>query len=245
MSDFNIIELGQSKEIPAKMVIYGVPKIGKSRFCSNAPDPFYINIEGGLDYLDKKVKATPKLNTYDEVIGWLKHIYDNDAFKCETIVIDSFDWLERLAQTRLIKMHAAENIRDIKVAAFSYNKGVDAAADDCNNVLRWLDAIYKKRCIKAIVIAHCELKTVDVPNKDSYSRYQLKLSKGLSAVTIEWADLVVFADYSYEVSKEGVTSEPKPMLMAGGSVSFIGGGRMKLTKEIPLNYAELVKQITK
>ena len=71
---YDIIEVGQSKELPAKVVLYGVPKIGKSRFASNAEGVFFINVEGGLDYLDKKVKATPLIKSFDEVIGWLTHL---------------------------------------------------------------------------------------------------------------------------------------------------------------------------
>ena len=85
---FTEVTAGQSKEMPAKMVIYGEPKTGKTTFASQVGDPFFINIEGGLDYLNRQVRATPKLNTYDEVDAWMKHIYTNDEFKADRIIID-------------------------------------------------------------------------------------------------------------------------------------------------------------
>lgn len=246
--EFTEISAGTSKEMPAKMVLFGVPKIGKSRFGAQIEDAFFINVEGGLDYLGRAVRATPKLDTYDEVIGWLKHIYESDTFKASVIVVDSIDWLELLAQARLIKLHNAKSINDASVKDFAYFKGVSDAASDAMRVLQWLDAINKKKGIGALLIAHSQIKTIDVPTQDTYSRYELKLSKALAAKVAEWADLILFADYSFHVSKDGKTSEPKPVLFAGGSASYVGGGRMKLGKEIPLNdnaYDNLKKEITK
>src|SRR5690348_18377289 len=128
MTEFTEITAGQSKEMPAKIVIYGVPKIGKTRFAAQADDVFFLNIEGGLEYLDKKVRSTPKLNTYDEVVGWLKHIYDSPDFKAGTIALDSLDWIEVLAQDRLVKLHNAKSITDSAIKEFAYFKGVMNAA---------------------------------------------------------------------------------------------------------------------
>lgn len=238
--EFNEIEVGQSNELPAKTIIYGVPKIGKSRFCGEFPDPFFINIEGGLDYLPKKVRSTPKLNSYDDIIAWLKHIYENDSFTCGTLVIDSLDWLEELAQARLIKLNNATSITDSKVPAFAYHKGVVEAATDAIKIVKWLDAIYNKKGIKSVLIAHSVIKEIDLPNRDPFSKYQLKLSKQLAAKSIEWADLVLFADWDYFVDKDGkAATKPKAILRAGGDASFEGGGRMKLAETIPLSYQSL------
>lgn len=242
--DFKEITAGQSREMPAKIVIYGVPKIGKTRFAAQADDVFFINVEGGLDYLDKKVRSTPKLNTFDEVMAWLKHIHDDDTFKAGTIVCDSLDWIEMLSQKALVKKFNGQSITDPAVKEFAYFKGVIMAADEAMRVINALDAIYTKKGIKAILIAHSQIKTVDLPTQDPYSRHEMKLSKYLSAKANEWADLVLFADYSFHVSKDGKPTEPKPVLCAGGSAAFIGGGRMLLEKELPIDYKVLEQHIT-
>lgn len=243
-NEFTEITAGQSKEMPAKIVIYGVPKIGKTRFAAGAEDVFFLNIEGGLDYLSTKVRSTPKLNTYDEVVGWLRHIYESETFKAGTIALDSLDWLESLAQARLIRLHNAKSINDPAVKEFAYFKGVITAAEDAIQIIKWLDAIYVKKGIKSILIAHSQIKSVDLPTQDPFSRNEMKLSKHLAAKANEWADLVLFADYSFHVTKDGKTSEPKPVLCAGGSAAFIGGGRMLLDKELPIDYQQLKQHIT-
>lgn len=246
MTEFVEIEAGQSKEMPAKMVIYGVPKIGKSRFAAQADDVFFLNIEGGLDYLPTKVRSTPKLNTYDEVFSWLKHIYENDKFTAGTIAVDSLDWLETLAQQRLVKQYSgAKSITDPAIKEFAYFRGVLMAAEDAAKLMTWLDAIYKKKGIRSIIIAHSQIKEVDLPTKDPFQRNELKLSKQLAARVSEWADLLLFADYSFLVTSEGKASEQKPVLYAGGSASFVGGGRMALKNELPIDYKLLLKEVTK
>lgn len=244
MSQFQEIEAGQSKSMPSKIVLYGVPKIGKSRFAAQFPDVFFINVEGGLDYLEKKVRSTPKLNTLEEVTGWLRHIHDSDAFTCGMIALDSLDWVESLAVRKVEKANGDVPITNKEHKAYAYGNGTAMVADEVIRVLKWLDAIHAKKGIGSILIAHSQVRAVDLPTQEPYSRHELKLSRAVGARAMEWADLVLFADYSFHVNKEGKTSEPKPVLYAGGSASFVGGGRMLLKKEIPLNYYQLVKEIT-
>ena len=239
--EFSEVTAGQSKDMPAKMVLYGVPKIGKSNFAASIDDVFFINIEGGLDYLHQKVRS--KLNSYEEVIGWLKHIYENDDFTCGRIVIDSIDWVEALAIKKIEKMHG-HSITDKKYDAFTYGNGYAMVAEQACKIIQWLDAIYSKKGIPCLLIAHSQLRNIDLPTKDPYSRHELKLGKALAAKINEWADLTLFADYSFVVTKDGKTSEPKRVLCAGGNMAYVGGGRMKLSKEIPLSYSELEKEIT-
>lgn len=243
--EFTEVQTGQSKEMPKKMVIYGVPKIGKSRFAAQADDVFFINIEGGLDYVGKKVRSTPKLTTMEEVTGWLKYIYETDTFKAGLIAIDSLDWLEQLARVKVEKAHGGASISDQTHKPFAYGAGMAMVADEAITAIRWCDAIIKKKGIPILFIAHSQVRTVDLPTQDPYSRYELKLGKALAAKINEWGDLILFADYSFHVSKEGKTSEPKPTLFAGGNASFIGGGRMRLSKELPLDYNQLKMEITK
>lgn len=243
--EFKEIESGNSKEMPSKVVVYGEPKVGKTTFAAQFPDPFFIDVEGGLNYLPNKVRSTPKLSSYDEVTAWLKHIYDNDDFTCGTICIDSLDWIERLAQDRLVKKYNASSITDSSVSEFAYYKGVITAANDAMMILRWCNAIHKKKGIGTVLIAHSQVKEVDLPSQDPYQRHEMKLSKYLSNYTYEWADLILFATRTFHVAKDGKkTSEPKPVLLAGGSASFVGGGRMRLSKELPLDYNQLKKEIT-
>lgn len=243
--EFKEITAGQSKEMPARIIIYGREKGGKTTFACQAPDAFLIDIENGAQFLETKVRATPHLRDYDSVIGWLKHIYEDDKFTCGTIVLDSLDHLEDLAQARLIKLNNAKTITDPAVKSFAYHRGVVDAANDTAKVFKWLDALWEKKKIKCIIIAHSAIKEISLPGQEPFSRYQLKLSKQLGAKAKEWCDMLLHLEYSFHVSSEGKTSTPTPVLFTGGDMSFEGGGRIKLPKSIPVNYKALEDAIKK
>lgn len=243
--NYEEITVGLSKEMPARIIIYGKEKIGKTTFACDAPDAFLIDIENGAQFLAKKVRATPHLQDYDSVIGWMKHIYNDDDFKCGTVVIDSLDHLEELAQTRLIKLHNAKSITDPAIKEFAYHRGVVNAANDTATILKWADAIFMKKGIKFIIVAHSMIKEIDLPGKDPFARYQLKLSKQLAAKAMEWCDLACMAEFEFHVSSTGKTSSPKPCLFTGGDMSYQGGGRLRLPATIELSYRALELAIKK
>ncbi len=237
--------VGESREMPAKMVIYGPPKLGKSRFCAQIEDVFFLDIEGGLAYLDKKVRATPKIKTFDEVIKWLEHILTNDAFKAGTIAIDSADWLESLAIAKIEALHSTK-ITDKKYDGYAYGNGYLLVMNECLRVITALNLIWEKKGIKAVFIAHSQLKEVTTPLTDPYNRYELKFfAKGFGHKLFEWGDLILFCDKVFHVAEEGMkVSEPKVMILSGNSAAYIGGGRMRLDRDLPLDYHELKKYIT-
>lgn len=237
-----IVTQGKSRKIPPKMIIYGLPKTGKSTFASQADDVLFIDVEGGLEYLPNTVKATQRIKTFDEVLDALKWIHQQDKAPCKTIAIDSLDWIEELAQTKLIKRHNASSITDSGVKEFAYFKGVLMAAEEVMKVFMWLDAIYAKHGIMAIIVAHSQAKNVDLPGKDPFQRNELKLSKYLAAKVMEWGDLILYADYAFYVV-DGKTTEPKRVLRTGEDASFLGGSRVLLPKELPVDYNALVKAI--
>lgn len=243
---FQEITTGNSKEMPNKIIAYGVPKIGKSRFAAQFPDPFFIDVEGGLQYIGKEVRSTPKLQNFDDVIAWLVHIHGNEDFKAGRLVIDSLDWCEELARAKIEKAHDGKSIKDNAYKPFSYGAGQAMVDTEVMRLFKALDMIWEAKKIPALIIAHSQVRTMDLPNKDPYSKYELKTSKAVAAKAAEWADIVLFADYSFHVSeKTGKPSEPRPMLLAGGSAAFTGGSRMRLSKEIPLDYNELLKEVSK
>ena len=82
---FAEVTVGESKEMPKKIVCYGRGKIGKSKFAAEFPDVFFLNVENGLKYLPNKVRATPHLKDFDSIANWLKHLYEDDKFNAKWI----------------------------------------------------------------------------------------------------------------------------------------------------------------
>ena len=80
---------------PPRILLLGVEKIGKSTFCSEAPDPIFLPIkkEEGIDSLD--VSSFPTINSFSDLMEALGVLAEGGhTFK--TLVIDSASALEHL-----------------------------------------------------------------------------------------------------------------------------------------------------
>jgi hypothetical protein len=69
------------------ILIYGPPKIGKSTFCSQAPNPLFIATEPGLNHLE--VYQQP-VATWEEIMATLADVAKG-GHKFKNVVIDTVD----------------------------------------------------------------------------------------------------------------------------------------------------------
>lgn len=91
------MEIIRKKTVNApKVLIYGTAGVGKSTLASKFEKPIFLDLEGGLNYMD--VARTPVLQTaeeFDRALVELAMDAKNGKQEFKTIVIDSADWLVR------------------------------------------------------------------------------------------------------------------------------------------------------
>ena len=90
--------------------------IGKSTFATQSPDPIVIQTEDGLAQID--VPKFPLAESFDAVTGYLNDLLD-EPHDYQTVVIDSVDWLEKLAVQKVLEKHRDKTT----LAEFDYGKG--------------------------------------------------------------------------------------------------------------------------
>ena len=87
---------GQTPTAP-KLMIYGLAGSGKSTLAVSLKKPIFIDLEGGLNYLD--CVRTPQVLDLDTFYSYLVELYrkgqSKEGREFDTIVIDSVDWLVR------------------------------------------------------------------------------------------------------------------------------------------------------
>ena len=99
---------GKEKK-PPRICIYGEHGIGKSTFAAKFPKPIFIQTEDGLNQIDcAKFPLAKKLTDVVMYLETLK-VQDHDY---KTVVIDSLDWLEKLAQEYICKQENRNSIAD-------------------------------------------------------------------------------------------------------------------------------------
>lgn len=237
-------------ERPPRVLLLGVPKIGKSTFACQWPKPIVIPMAGeeGIDDLD--VPHYNTCQTYDQVIECLVDL-TNRRGEYQTVVIDSLSALEPLIWEKVCQEGKKANIED-----FGYGKGYTFALDRWAKIRAGLDVL-RGQGVASILIGHVKVKTFNDPLCDPYDNYLLDIHSAALAGIERWCDCVWFANRKVAVRKiadpkrtdkvEAVhavdLSEGKPVLLTQKRAAHPGGGRGAwghLSYELPLNFAAVV-----
>lgn len=230
---------------PRKILLHGTAGIGKSTFGSMAPDPIFIQTEDGLR--DIEAAKFPVAEKFADVMqaAW-ELSSEPHAFK--TVVVDSLDWLERLAFAAVASEAGVENIDDI-----GFGKGYTAAIGKWMQLLSLLSALHDRRGMHVVLIAHSEIVSFASPDTESYDRYVPRLHKRSWPIVCEWASEVLFATYKVHTKKEkgGFGKDTYKGIGSGERVirtaerpAHVAKNRIKgLPEELPLNWNEFYRYV--
>lgn len=221
LNPFDLSAISSSKAFPSqKIVIYGVPGIGKTTFAATFPAPILLRFEDGAAALDVPTfpKVAASLQELETALTSLR-----GAHKFKTLIIDSLDWLEPIVWRYTCAKEGKENIED-----FGYGKGYIKVDEVWRSIQKKIEAL-RSNGMHIVTIAHAVPVTYDAPDADPYQRYTLKLHKRASALWMEWADMILFLNYKANI----IQSEDGKKAKAKGS-----GDRVIYTTERPAYQAK-------
>ena len=174
-----------------KTCIYGPEGIGKTTFASHFPRPVFIDTEGSTRHMD--VHRTPRPSSFAMLLEQCRWFRDHpDAYG--TLVVDTADWAEQLCAADLCARTKKTGIED-----FGYGKGYVYLAEDFGKLLNLLEEVVD-RGVHVVVTAHAKMRKFEQPDElGAYDRWELKLQKSTAPLLMEWADMVLFANYKTTV----------------------------------------------
>ena len=223
---------------PLKVVLYGVEGIGKSSFAARFPQPVYIDTEGGTGRLDVQRLPAPD--------SWQMLLEEVDAaaagqVPCQTLVLDTADWAEKLCMAGVCDRFKVKGIEDI-----GYGKGYTYVKED---FARLLDALDKVAAAgrHVVVVAHAAVARFEQPDAvGSYDRWVMKTSKQVAPLLREWCDMLLFANYKTVVEKSGTGPSAKNKASGGRRVLYTthnacwdAKNRFGLPDEVPFDYESI------
>ncbi len=187
-----------------KIVVYGPEGIGKSTFAAQFPKPLFIDTEGSTKKLDVN-RFRDKPTSWSMLKNYVEYVKQNPEV-CDTLVIDTIDWAERLCVESILVSHNKKGIED-----FGYGNGYTYVAEEIGRFLNLLQELIDKDICNVVLTAHSQIKHFEQPDESgSYDRYELKLGKKTTSQTSplvkEWADMILFANYetfAVAADKEG------------------------------------------
>ena len=153
---------------PPRIVIYGTEGIGKSTFASQAEKPIFIPTEDGVSNIevDKFLIA----NTRGKVKECLRQLM-NDKHEYKTVVIDTWDTMERQFITEIISKDRANSLNQ---ACGGYGAGKGVLLEQTGEILfKALDVLRVVKGMTIIVLAHSKVVSVNDPQNGAYDQFSL------------------------------------------------------------------------
>lgn len=220
---------------PPKIVIYGVEGIGKSTFASKFPNPLFVDVEDRTRHLDV-VRLVPE--SFTEVLDLLdalavsKEKIDTEVgYEIKTVVIDTIDWLQKLATEYVCLINGIKSIE-----AMGYGKGWVLVAEQMLKIIRKLDVL-NRQGLAIVCVCHCITKKFEDAVYSACDRYTLKLLAGdkisVADMFKEWCDCLFFMNYLFINNED--KQEAKRVIFTEHSISFDAKNSFNLE---PTIYAE-------
>ena len=132
-----------------KVVIYGSEGIGKTTIASKFPNPLFIDTEGGTSQLN--VRRIDRPQSWEELLDIIKEVAANPDI-CQTLVLDTADWAERLAVDKVCRDY---NITSIESA--NYGKGYVYLAEEFDKFLKKCDSLIDAG-VNVVMTAHAKMR---------------------------------------------------------------------------------------
>lgn len=198
---------------PMAAVLYGPPGVGKTDFCANWPNPYFLidSHEVGINDLVTfgRCPEPEAIETADDFNQAIRILQDYCNREPGTVVIDSLTGMEGLCFAQCC---LDEYNDDWSMSGFySYQQGPRTAGD------RYWEKQFipaMNRCLHAghnvLAVAHSEVKMYTDPEGPSYDRHAAYLHKQCWQKIHRWAGAVFFYNYYVSVVKEKGDLKAKP-----------------------------------
>jgi len=222
--------LPQSKTPPSDKLtdkttlIYGPTKIGKSTFCSQAPQALFLATEPGLKSLNTYEVS---IGSWDEMLVACKEIASG-GHQFSPIVIDTADNAFKFCADHVCGKQGVTHQADLP-----YGKGHALVNNEFQRVLNKLAALP----YGLILVSHSMEKEID-SSTGKYNRTVPTMPEGARKIILGMADMVLFCDIEMVDAPDG-SKMPRRVIRTKPNKYYEAGDRTgRLPETIDLDFAK-------
>jgi len=227
--------ISKPNDRPIIATILGDAGLGKTSIAATFPEPIFIRAEDGLQSipLDSRPDAFPLLSSTSQLWEQLKALI-NEKHNYKTVVIDSVTALERMFIDEVVASDPKQP-KTINQALGGYGAGLQAVAA-LHQRVRKAAALLVNNGVNVVFIAHADTDTIELPDSDPYTRYNLRLGKKSVAPYVDDVDLVGFIKLQTFTTGDGerkkAISDGTRILVTYATAANVSKNRYGITDDI-------------
>ena len=210
------------------MLLYGIPKIGKSTFASQMDKPLFIATEAGLNNLE--VYQVP-VSDWESFLRVAAEIAKGDH-EYKTIVIDTVDNLLKFCSDHICKKISIAHESDAP-----YGKAWSLVKNEFLRALNKLSLLP----YGLVMISHSQVREIK-SRTGTINKTVPTLTGGGREVVLNMADIIIYAEIVERQKKDGEGTEELRILRTKPSENYEAGDRTgRLPEILLLDYKEFKK----
>ncbi len=234
-------QISKPKDRPIIATILGDAGMGKTSLAATFPNPIFIRAEDGLQAIPEESRpdAFPILTGCDELWHQMAALI-NENHEYKTAVIDSVTALERMFVQDVIDSDPKKP-KSINQALGGYGAGL-AAVGQMHQRVRKAAGMLVDRGMNVVFIAHADTETIELPDSDPYTRYNLRLGKKSTAPYTDDVDLCGFVKLQTFTMGDGdrkkAISDGSRILVTYATAANVSKNRFGISEDLPVTLGE-------
>ncbi len=216
--------------------ITGDAGLGKTSLAATFPKPIFIRAEDGLQAVpsESRPDAFPLLSNTDQLWEQLTALIKEDH-KYKTLVVDSVTQLDTLFTNYIVDTDPKKP-KSIAQALGGYGAGFQALSSLHGRVRKAAGILNETKGMNIVFIAHSETETIELPDADPYTRYNIRMQKKSVSHYTDNVDLVGYLKLETHTMGDGerkkAISDGTRILVTYASAANISKNRYGISEDL-------------